>query len=92
MSLLFIYGTIYPNIKNKRFYFCPKSVYLHRIYENFDQNTYHQEPQKVGKLNHGNIDKGKYSTAKNFCREWLFTAENMKLRGKLTFTIQKQKL
>jgi CRISPR-associated protein Cas4 len=48
------------------FIFCPKSVFLHSIYESFDTSTYHDTPQIVGKKNHENIDKGKYSSAKRY--------------------------
>lgn len=65
------------------FIFCPKSVYLHRIYENFDQNTYHQEPQKVGKLNHENIDEGKYSTAKRFLQGTPVYCAKYEIAGKI---------
>ena len=65
------------------FIFCPKSVYLHKIYENFDQNTYHQEPQKVGKLNHENIDNGKYSTAKKFLQGMAVYCGKYEIAGKI---------
>lgn len=65
------------------FIFCPKSVYLHRIYENFNQNTYHQEPQKVGKLNHENIDGGKYSTAKKFLQGMPVYCNKYGIAGKI---------
>ena len=65
------------------FIFCPKSVYLHRIYENFNQNTYHQEPQKVGKLNHENIEAGKYSTAKKFLQGTPVYCNKYEIAGKI---------
>ena len=65
------------------FIFCPKSVYLHRIYENFDQNTYHQEPQKTGKLNHENIDNGKYSTSKKFLQGISVYCGKYEIAGKI---------
>jgi len=65
------------------FIFCPKSVYLHRIYESFNQDLYHQEPQKVGKLNHENIESGKYSTAKKFLQGLPVYCNKYEIAGKI---------
>ena len=48
------------------FLYSPKSLYLHSVYESFDQNMYHESPQKKGKLNHECIEKGIYSSAKRY--------------------------
>lgn len=48
------------------FTFCPATLYLHSMYEGFNQETYHETPQVVGKLNHETVDAGTYSTAKKF--------------------------
>ena len=81
--MLFILEQYIQISKINDFIFCPKSVYLHRIYENFDQNTYHQEPQKVGKLNHENIDSGKYSTAKKFLQGMPVYCNKYEIAGKI---------
>ena len=46
------------------FIFCPKSMYLHSIYEGLDTRVYHSHYQTAGKLNHECIDNKKYSSAK----------------------------
>ena len=48
------------------FLFCPMSLYLHSIYENFSSSTFHSIFQVEGKLNHQNIEEKRYSTAKKF--------------------------
>ena len=48
------------------FIFCPYSLYLHSIYDNFNSKTYHQSPQVKGKIAHESIDIGKYSTSKKY--------------------------
>jgi len=47
------------------FVFCPKSMYLHSIYDEFDTRVYHSHYQTAGKINHECIDNQKYSSAKN---------------------------
>lgn len=46
------------------FIFCPYSVYLHSVYERFNQKTYHSTFQTVGKICHENIEQGRYTTSK----------------------------
>ena len=65
------------------FLYSPKSLYLHSVYESFDQDIYHEEPQKVGKLNHENIDQGKYSTAKKFLQGIPVYSEKYNIGGKI---------
>ena len=48
------------------FLYCPRSVYLHSIYENFSSKTFHKTAQVVGKLNHASIDEGRYSSEKKY--------------------------
>lgn len=48
------------------FLYCPASLYLHGMYDNFSEKTFHQKPQVVGKINHKAIDENKYSTDTRF--------------------------
>jgi CRISPR-associated protein Cas4 len=57
-------GKLVQISKINDFVFCPYSIYLHGIYESFDQKVYHDKPQTEGKINHENIEKGKYSSEK----------------------------
>lgn len=65
------------------FIFCPKSVFLHSIYEGFDESTYHDTPQIVGKINHENIDNGTYSTAKKFLQGLPVYSRQYNVMGKI---------
>jgi len=65
------------------FIFCPKSVFLHGIYEGFHDSTYKDTPQVVGKINHENIDKGKYSTAKRFLQGTPVYSRKYNVMGKI---------
>lgn len=47
------------------FIFCPKSIYFHQLYENYEKELYQDMPQIRGTLNHTRIDQGKYSTSKD---------------------------
>jgi CRISPR-associated exonuclease Cas4 len=46
------------------FLYCPRSIYLHSIYENFSDKTYHSFFQVAGRLNHQSIEEGTYSSEK----------------------------
>ncbi len=48
------------------FLYCPASLYLHGMYDNFSQKTFHREPQVIGKINHASIDEKRYSTDTRF--------------------------
>lgn len=47
------------------FVFCPYSIYLHNIYMEADEDTYHAVPQVRGKISHYTIDKKHYSSSKD---------------------------
>jgi len=65
------------------FIFCPKSIYLHGIYDSFNEKTYHGSEQNVGKLNHKNIDDKSYSTAKKFLQGIEIYSEKYNICGKI---------
>jgi len=74
------------------FIFCPRSIYFHAVYDQFHQKTYHQKPQIVGKIKHGGIDKGEYSTSKRFLQGKEVYSEKMGWPEKLIFTIKNSML
>ena len=47
------------------FIFCPRSVYFHQIYQDFDSQVYHTDIQVKGQMAHLTIDRKKYSTRKD---------------------------
>lgn len=65
------------------FIFCPYSVYLHSVYEKFNQKTYHSAFQTVGKICHENIEEKKYTTAKWILQGLDVFSEKYGLVGKI---------
>lgn len=75
------------------FIFCPFSIYLHGIYENFSEKTYHSSYQTRGKIKHESVDTGKYSTSKNILQGTEVYSEKYSLVGKIdTLDTKKKKL
>lgn len=55
-----------PISKINDFLFCPKTLYLHMMFEDVSDDLFHEEPQRRGKLKHKAIDKKTYSTSSRF--------------------------
>ena len=72
-----------PISKINDFVYCPKSLYLHLMYEGFDESLFHEKPQKEGKLNHQPIEEKTYSTAKRFIVGKEVYSEKYKIMGKI---------
>ncbi|MDD3940710.1 MAG: type V CRISPR-associated protein Cas4 [Minisyncoccales bacterium] len=72
------------------FIFCPYSVYLHSIYDNFNSKGYHDTYQTVGKITHESIDERKYTTSKFILQGLEIYSEKYNLVGKIdTFDYKK---
>lgn len=65
------------------FIFCPKSLYFHSLFESFDQKTYHDTPQTVGKISHEIIEKGQYSSLKKYLQGLEVFSDKYALCGKI---------
>lgn len=65
------------------FLYCPLSLYLHTIYENFDQRGYHETAQVAGKIAHENIENQTYSSAKRYLQGMDVYCESYGLIGKI---------
>ena len=65
------------------FIFCPYSIYLHGIYESFEQDVYHETSQKRGKIRHKNIDTKKYTTSKHVLQGKSVYSKELGLIGKI---------
>lgn len=74
------------------FLYSPKSLYLHGVYESFDQEVYHETPQKVGKMNHECIDKGTYSTSKRYIQGLSVYCEKYNIGGKIDIYDREKKM
>lgn len=73
------------------FLFCPLSLYLHAIYENFDTRGYHETAQVAGKIVHENIEKGTYSSAKRFLQGMDVYSEKYNIAGKIDIYDSKER-
>lgn len=47
------------------FVFCPRSLYFHSVYEDFDKTQYKARPQIAGTIAHKSVDENKFSSRKN---------------------------
>lgn len=65
------------------FLYSPKSIYLHSVYESFDQKVYHELPQQIGKIKHERIDQKQYSTSKNIIESKTVFSSKYNLLGKI---------
>ena len=72
------------------FLYCPLSLYLHIAYDELDKREYQETAQIAGKIVHENIEKGEYSSAKDFCRARMCIVKNTILPEKLIFTIKRK--
>lgn len=75
------------------FIFCPYSIYLHNVYQNLDEEHYHDTPQVAGKQAHETVDKGSYSTKKNVLTGIFVYSEYYGLIGRIDqYFIESKKL
>lgn len=90
VNLRYMENTI-PISKINDFIFCPRSLYFHSLYENYQEKTYHDLPQRIGKAKHENIDQGRYSTSHHIIQGIEVYSSNYGLGGKIDiYDSQKQ--
>ena len=65
------------------FIFCPRSVYLHTIYDNFHKKTYHSHYQTAGTIAHKPIEEGVYSSAKRYFQGMEVYSDEYGIAGKI---------
>lgn len=65
------------------FLFCPRSLYLHSIYESFDTSVYHSAAQAAGRIAHNTIDKDMYSSKKRYVVGIPVTSSQHGITGKI---------
>ncbi len=71
------------------FVFCPYSIYLHSVYENFNAKTYHRVAQTAGKIAHEPVDKKVYTTSANVLQGTEVCSERLGIMGKIdTFDVK----
>lgn len=65
------------------FIFCPRSIYFHQLYGNFNQRLYQTSDQINGKTAHKSIDNKTYTTAKTVLQGLDVYSEKYRLAGKI---------
>ncbi len=75
------------------FIFCPRSIYFHQLYRNFNETVYKQTPQYKGLAAHKTIDTHHYSTSAHILQGHEIYSEHYNLCGKIDiFDIKKKRL
>lgn len=71
------------------FIFCPYSIYLHSVYENFSKNAYHRVAQTVGRIAHEPVENKTYTTSAHVLQGLEVCSEVYGLIGKIdTFDVE----
>lgn len=65
------------------FIFCPRSIYFHHIYGEYDTSLYHSVDQINGNLAHAIIDERKYSSRKTMLQGTSIYSANFWIMGKI---------
>jgi len=65
------------------FIFCPKSIYYHTLYDNYEKNLYQEQAQKEGTKIHDSIDNQTYSTSKYILQGVSVYNDYYKIAGKI---------
>ncbi len=65
------------------FIFCPKSIYYHTLYDNYEKNLYQEEAQKEGTKIHEAIENKTYSTSKYILQGLSVYSDYYKIAGKI---------
>ena len=75
------------------FLFCPRSLYFHSVYEDFDKKQYKAHSQIAGTIAHNNIDKNKFSSRRNILQGLEIFSEKHGIIGKIDiYDMGKQEL
>lgn len=75
------------------FIFCPRSIYYHNIFDNYDESLYHTTFQTNGKHVHKNVDKKKYSSKSSIIQGIDVFNEELGITGKIDlFDLEKKEL
>ena len=65
------------------FIFCPRSIYFHQLYANFNKSVFQQTPQEKGLAAHETIDSKSYSTSQHILQSQEIFCEQYNLCGKI---------
>ncbi len=73
------------------FVFCPRSIYYHQLYGQYDSRLYHRNSQIQGKIKHESIEKGSYSTLNRYLLNIDVYSEKYGICGKIDVYDQEDK-
>lgn len=65
------------------FIYCPKSIYYHELYSNYNKNIYQEKAQKEWSIVHQAIDNKTYSTRKNIIQSLSVYSDYYKIAWKI---------
>lgn len=65
------------------FIFCPKSIYYHGLYDNYEKKTYQDEVQIAGTIAHESVDTQNYSTSKYILQGMEVYSDHYGIAGKI---------
>lgn len=65
------------------FIFCPKSIYYHTLYDNYNKNIYQEQAQKEWTKVHEAVDNKTYSTSKHILQWMSVFSDQYKIAGKI---------
>ncbi len=69
--------------------FCPRSIYFHNLFYDFNEEIYHSHYQKRGKISHKNIETSKYSNRKDILQGISVFSEEIGIIGKIDLYFKK---
>lgn len=72
------------------FIFCPRSIFLHQLFGQYDISLYHRSAQTFGRLKHDTIEKKNYSTAKRYLLNYDVYSIEFGLCGKIDIYDQEE--
>ena len=65
------------------FLYCPKSLYLHSIYNVYDKKVFQDIPQVAGSISHNTIDNATYTTSKHIFQGISVYSDKFYIKGKI---------
>ena len=71
------------------FIFCPRSIFFHQRFSQYNQTLYHNKEQTIGKIKHETIEDRRYSTSKHILQNIDVYSERYHLCGKIDIFNQK---
>lgn len=73
------------------FSFCPRSIYYHTLYQDYDSGLYQSAPQVAGRAAHRSVDSGRYSTRRDVMQGLDVYSEKFNLCGRIDIYVGKTK-